>query len=78
MGNDLGNDLSGSVVLIRKNFSSGPDMSQDSPHNRDRPIVRNPTEARAGVVGHNVRYVLAISLAGVIVLFLLVAVAYFG
>ncbi len=33
----------------------------------DRPIVKSATEAREGVTGHNVRYVLTISLVGVIV-----------
>lgn len=35
----------------------------------DRVIVRSPTEAREGVTGHNVRYVLAASLAAVIIVF---------
>ena len=36
-------------------------------------IVENPTEARAAVTGHNVRYVLIIGTVAVIVLF---AIAY--
>jgi len=36
-------------------------------------IVETPTEARAGVTGHNARYVLLVGTIGVIVLF---AIAY--
>ena len=35
----------------------------------DRAIVRTATEAREGVMGHNVRYVLVASLAAIIVVF---------
>jgi hypothetical protein len=35
----------------------------------DRAIVRNSTEAREGVSGHNVRYVLVASLATIIIVF---------
>jgi hypothetical protein len=38
----------------------------------DKPIVETTTEARAGVTGHNVRYVLLFGLGGVIALFVLV------
>ena len=44
------------------------------PRVEDNRIVESATEARAGVTGHNVRYVLAISTLAAIVL---VAVAYF-
>jgi hypothetical protein len=37
-------------------------MSQD-----DRPIVKSATEAREGVTGHNVRYVLLVSVFAVII-----------
>jgi hypothetical protein len=37
------------------------------PQHPDKPVVETTTEARAGVTGHNVRYVLLFSLAGVIV-----------
>ena len=43
------------------------------PRVEDNRIVENTTEARAGVTGHNVRYVLVISTLAVIVLF---AIAY--
>jgi hypothetical protein len=42
--------------------------SSDAP-----PIVRSANEAREGVTGHNVRYVLGFGLAGVVVAF---AIAY--
>jgi hypothetical protein len=38
-------------------------------HNTERRIERTTTEARAGVTDHNVRYVLAASLLGVIIAF---------
>ncbi len=40
-------------------------------------IVKNETEARQGVTGHNVRYVLAISLAGVVILFVIAYLSFF-
>jgi hypothetical protein len=40
--------------------------------------TKTPTEARAGVTGHNVRYVLAFGLGGVIVLFAIVWVTFFN
>ena len=41
------------------------------------PITKSKNEARAGVTGHHVRYVLALGLTGVILAFLLLA-HYFG
>ena len=42
--------------------------------NRDSaPTLKAPTAARQGVVGHNVRYVLGFSIAGVIAAFVAVA-----
>jgi hypothetical protein len=45
---------------------------------QDKPTIEPTTEARAGVTGHNVRYVLAFGLAGVIIAFLIIAVYFFG
>ncbi len=45
------------------------------PHVEDNRIVESTTEARAGVTGHNVRYVLLIGTLAVIVLFALAYVA---
>jgi hypothetical protein len=39
-------------------------MSRGAAMNDDTPIVKSTTEAREAVTGHNVRYVLMISLAG--------------
>ena len=39
------------------------------PLHPDKPVVETTTEARAGVTGHNVRYVLFFGLGGVIVAF---------
>lgn len=41
-------------------------------------IVESKTEARQGVTGHNVRYVLGFGVAAVIVLFVIVYIFYFG
>jgi hypothetical protein len=45
------------------------------PEQRGAQIIEKATEARQGVTGHNVRYVLAFGLVGVIILF---AIAYFS
>ena len=42
-----------------------------------KPEVLTTTEARAGVTGHNVRYVLAFGLAGALVVLALIVLAYF-
>lgn len=41
-------------------------------------IVETPAEARAGVTGHNVRYVLMASTVAVVVLFLAVYLFFFS
>jgi hypothetical protein len=38
---------------------------------KDKPTIEPTTKARAGVTGHNVRYVLAFGLVGVIIAFLI-------
>jgi hypothetical protein len=45
--------------------------------NTPRPIDKSTNQARAGVTGHHVRYVLGVGLAGAIAALILVA-AYFG
>jgi Flp pilus assembly protein TadB len=47
------------------------------PQHQDEPVVETTTEARSGVTGHNVRYVLVFSLCGVIVAFVAI-LWYFG
>jgi Flp pilus assembly protein TadB len=42
---------------------------------KDQPEIVSTTEARSGVTGHNVRYVLAFGLAGVIIAFVLLLFA---
>jgi hypothetical protein len=44
----------------------------------DQRIVKSAIEAREGVTGHNVRYVLLVSLAGIIVAFGALWFYYFG
>lgn len=39
------------------------------PQHPDKPVVETTTDARAGVTGHNVRYVLFFGLGGAIVAF---------
>jgi hypothetical protein len=40
------------------------------------PTVKNPVRARGAVKGHNVRYVLAFGLIGVVLAFVLIAFAF--
>lgn len=42
------------------------------PDDSDRPVIESTTEARQGVTGHNVRYVLAFGLGGVVLAFALI------
>jgi hypothetical protein len=42
------------------------------------PVVKSANEAREGVTGHNVRYVLAFGVAGVVLAFAVVYVVMFG
>jgi hypothetical protein len=46
------------------------------PQHPDKPVIETTTEARAGVIGHYVRYVLLFGLGGVIVAFILVFLFY--
>jgi hypothetical protein len=48
------------------------------PHVENDHIVETPTEARAGTTGHNVRYVLTIATAAVIVLFVIIYFYFFA
>jgi hypothetical protein len=45
---------------------------------RNPPIVKSATEAREGVTGHNVRYVLILSTCGIILLFAGLWLYFFG
>jgi len=45
---------------------------------RNPRIVRSTTEAREGVTGHNVRYVLIVSLCGIVLLFAGLWLYFFG
>jgi hypothetical protein len=44
---------------------------------QETPVVRTTTQAREGVTGHGVRYVLVISTAAVIILFGAIGLYYF-
>jgi hypothetical protein len=56
--------------------SDAVSMLQPTIRDRDRPVVESETEARQGVTGHNVRYVLGWGLAGVVVAFVVVYLLY--
>lgn len=43
----------------------------------DRPVIKTPVKARAGITGVGVRYVLAFGLVGIIVAFILVAMWFY-
>ena len=47
------------------------------PEQYGKQIIETPVEARQGVTGHNVGYVLAFSLGGVIIAFLIVFFLFF-
>jgi len=53
--------------------SAGEKRSTDA-----HPVTETATEARAGVTGHNVNVVLVVSLAGVILAFVVIYVAFFA
>jgi hypothetical protein len=42
----------------------------------DRPVVEDDVQARQGVTGHNVRYVLAYGLIGVVIAFVIIYLMY--
>jgi hypothetical protein len=42
------------------------------------PMKKNTIRARGGVTGHNVRYVLAFGLTGIIIAFTVIALLFFG
>jgi hypothetical protein len=46
-------------------------------HRDDMPVVKSTDDARAGVTGHGVRYVLGFGLAGAVLAFVVLGV-YFG
>ena len=49
-----------------------------TPSGSDEPAVVPATQARQGVTGHNVRYVLLVGTAAIVVLFVIVYVAFFS
>jgi hypothetical protein len=49
------------------------DAGAQTPH-----MKKNTIRARGGVTGHNVRYVLAFGLAGIIIAFTVIALLFFG
>ena len=57
------------------------DKTDESPRtshaNETATVVLEPNEARQGVTNHNVRRVLAVSIAGVVAAFVVVYVAFF-
>lgn len=53
-------------------------VEEAMPHMENDRVVESATEARAGTTGHNVRYMLSMGIIGVVVLFAIVYVAFFG
>ena len=49
----------------------------NAPRQGEMPIVKSTDDARGGVTGHQVRYVLGFGLAGIVLAFLVLGV-YFG
>jgi hypothetical protein len=49
-----------------------------TPHRSDEHAVVPTTQARQGVTGHNVRYVLVVGTAAIVVLFVIVYLAFFN
>ena len=47
-------------------------------NHKDVPTIKPTTKARGGVTGHNVRYVLAFGLGGVIIAFLIIGLYFYG
>jgi len=62
---------SGDEEIKRKNTMAD---EVDAP----KPTIEPTTKARAGITGHNVRYVLAFGLAGAIVAFLIIGLYFYG
>jgi hypothetical protein len=56
-------------ALLANPLIKGGDHIPMTEHHTERRIEKTATEARAGVSGHNVRYVLAASLMGVVIFF---------
>jgi hypothetical protein len=59
-------------------FSSIEDPHMQEPQREERSIEKSTTSARQGVTGHNVRYVLAVSLGAAVVILACVWFAYFA
>lgn len=55
------------------------DARRDSPEStpREQPAIISTDDARQGVTGHNVRYVLGFGIVGIIILFGLIYLFYF-
>ncbi len=53
-------------------------MDGRDPSSAQRVPTKTTTEARQGVTGHKVRYVLGVSLAAVVILFAILWIAFFG
>jgi hypothetical protein len=51
-------------------------MLQPAGRTPERPVVESEVEARQGVTGHNVRYVLGYGLVGVVIAFIVVYFIY--
>lgn len=60
--------------LERRNRAMATSTNQSAP---ETPVVRTTTQARQGITGHGVRYVLVISTAAIVVIFAALWLFYF-
>jgi hypothetical protein len=61
--------LSPCPVFLLNNIEGDTMATTTKRAGTETPVVRTATEAREGVVGHNVRYVLMLSTAAVVLIF---------
>ena len=70
-------DFLARVAILHEGAAMEP-RSPERDSGAGKPFDKSANEAREGVVGHNVRYMLLFGLAGVIVAFAIVYLYYFA
>ena len=70
--------MAGGTLIAASKSAKCPGASPLSTWHKDVPTIKPTTKARGGVTGHNVRYVLAFGLGGVIIAFLIIALYFYG
>ena len=63
---------------LRNTFPASDPVSMLEPGGAqpERPVIENEVQARQGVTGHNVRYVLAYGIIGVVIAFTIIYLIY--